>query len=36
MVGPDGTFVRNEDETVSIIPGIDGYVDLNIHFIPKK
>lgn len=36
MVGPDGTFVRNEDEDVTIIPGIDGYVDLNIHFIPKK
>ncbi|MBQ9852564.1 MAG: S-layer homology domain-containing protein [Ruminiclostridium sp.] len=36
MVGPDGTFVRNEETDEPIIPGIDGYVDLNIHFIPKK
>ncbi|MBR5534723.1 MAG: S-layer homology domain-containing protein [Ruminiclostridium sp.] len=36
VVGPDGSFVANEDENPVIVPGIEGYVDLNIHFIPKN
>ena len=36
VVGPDGTFVPNDEKNPVIVPGIEGYVDLNIHFIPKK